>query len=110
MIGNIARRVLHIIREEVEADEEGQEEELDIGLAAKDQPPALGGLSKAFRYVWDGIGLWQRMPCTARDPGGFRIVLSGALAFRVAGRRSEPVSGRFPCTHFWTTMPWKCQR
>lgn len=43
--------MLHIIREEVEADEEGQEEELDIGLAAKDQPPALGGLSKAFRYA-----------------------------------------------------------
>ncbi|KFM25765.1 Translation initiation factor eIF-2B subunit beta, partial [Auxenochlorella protothecoides] len=49
VIGNIARRVLHIIREEVEADEEGQDEDLEVDHAQKESAPAMGGLSRAFR-------------------------------------------------------------
>lgn len=49
VIGNIARRVLHIIREEVEADEDGQDEDLEVDQTQKESAPAMGGLSRAFR-------------------------------------------------------------
>lgn len=51
VIGNIVRRVLHIIREEMDAEQDGFEEEPDpVVPSVKDQTPAaMGGLSRAFR-------------------------------------------------------------
>lgn len=52
VIGNIARRVLHIIREEIEADQDGNDEDIPLTHAsASEQIPMPGGLSKAFRSV-----------------------------------------------------------
>ncbi len=48
MIGNIVRRVMHIIREEMEADSDGKEDELEA-MPERERP--VGGLSKAFRYA-----------------------------------------------------------
>ena len=42
MIGNIVRRVLHIIREEVEAESEEQDD--DLQAAASGAPKGVGGV------------------------------------------------------------------
>jgi hypothetical protein len=46
VIGNIVRRVMHIIREEMEADGDDKEDELE---AVPERERPVGGLSKAFR-------------------------------------------------------------
>ncbi|KAI7838442.1 hypothetical protein COHA_007705 [Chlorella ohadii] len=54
VIGNIVRRVLHIIREEMEAEQEEQDDDLLAGAGAGALTPgggdSVGGLSKAFRH------------------------------------------------------------
>lgn len=49
VIGNIARRVLHIIREELEEDQEGHDDDIPTTHSDADLMPTPGGLSKAFR-------------------------------------------------------------
>ncbi|KAL4419149.1 hypothetical protein ABPG77_002662 [Micractinium sp. CCAP 211/92] len=53
VIGNIVRRVMHIIREEMEAEREEQDDDLvggPAGDAAAAGASSVGGLSRAFRH------------------------------------------------------------
>lgn len=53
VIGNIVRRVMHIIREEMEAEQEEQDDDLvagSAGDAAAVGASSVGGLSRAFRH------------------------------------------------------------
>ncbi|KAL4447758.1 hypothetical protein ABPG75_004977 [Micractinium tetrahymenae] len=53
VIGNIVRRVMHIIREEMEAEQEEQDDDLVAGAAgdvAAAGAASVGGLSRAFRH------------------------------------------------------------
>lgn len=54
VIGNIVRRVMHIIREEMEAENDGKEDELEAAVPERERP--VGGLSKAFRCAVERIG------------------------------------------------------